>query len=200
MIALHAAVVAPEAIRSLTLYEPVAFGVLDAPNDADARATLSKVTMHWGSSADEHEGWLEQFVDYWGEAGAWRALREARAEFRRVGWVVREGVRSLVEDPTRGPTFAAIAVPTHLLSGTRSPIAGRVVRRLGEAIRGARVTSVAGVQHMAPVANADLDQPTPSGRPRRGLGARVSRAAAERSSRVASAPAIAYSSNDRRTL
>jgi pimeloyl-ACP methyl ester carboxylesterase len=161
LVGLHAAVAAPDAIRSLTLYEPVAFGVLDAAEDADARATLSGVDMHWGATAEEHEGWLQRFVDYWGGTGAWRALREeARAEFMRVGWVLREGVRTLTEDATRAGTFAALKAPTHLFSGERSPIAAqRVVRRLGEAISGAHVTSAPGVGHLGPAANADIVNP-----------------------------------------
>jgi len=97
LVGLHAAVAAGAAVHSLTLYEPVAFGVLETAEDEDARAALARVSLRWGTSADDHEAWLAQFVDYWGGAGAWAALREpARAEFRRVGWVVSEGVRSLV--------------------------------------------------------------------------------------------------------
>jgi len=76
LVGLHAAVASPAAIRSLTLYEPVAFGVLDVAEDADARATLDGVEMSWG-----------------------------------------------------------------------------------EAIRGARVTSIPGIGHLGPVANADLVNP-----------------------------------------
>jgi pimeloyl-ACP methyl ester carboxylesterase len=161
LMGLHAAVAAPGSVRSLVLYEPVAFGVLDAREDADARATLADVGMRWGTTVDEHDQWLQGFVDYWGGTGAWKALRgEARDEFRRVGWVVREGVRSLVDDTTRAATFASVTAPTHLFSAERSPLAGqRVVERLGEAIPGARVTRIPGVGHMGPVASADVVNP-----------------------------------------
>jgi pimeloyl-ACP methyl ester carboxylesterase len=161
LVGLHAALAVPEAVRSLTLYEPVAFGVLDSPRDADARGTLAAVDVRWGVSAGEHEAWLERFVEYWGGSGAWRALREeARQEFRRVGWVLREGVRSLTEDTTPGATFAAVTAPTRLFTGERSPVAGqRVVRRLGEAIGSARVTTIPGVGHMGPVAAPEIVNP-----------------------------------------
>jgi pimeloyl-ACP methyl ester carboxylesterase len=161
LVGLHAAVAAPDAIRSLALYEPVAFGVLNAERDADAIATLAGVGMLWGATVNEHEAWLQRFVDYWGGIGAWEGLREeARAEFRRVGWVVHEGVRSLTEDTTSGATFAAVKAPTYLFTGERSPVAGRcVVERLGEAIRDARVTIIPGLGHMGPIANADIVNP-----------------------------------------
>jgi pimeloyl-ACP methyl ester carboxylesterase len=161
LVALHAAIAAPSAIRSLNLYEPVAFGVLDSSEDDDARATLRGVEMHWGATSLEHERWLGGFVDYWGGPGAWSALREeARAEFRRVGWVLREGVRTLTEDTTRASTFAALETPMHLFAGERSPIASRrVVQRLGEAVRHALITSIAGIGHLGPVANTDVVNP-----------------------------------------
>ncbi len=161
LVGLHAAVAAPDAIRSLTLYEPVAFGVLDGPDDADARATLARVDLRWGATGEAHEAWLTQFVDYWGGPGAWSALREpARAEFRRVGWVVHEGVRSLMEDHTNGATFAKVKAPTHLFTAELSPVAAqRVVARLGGAIAGAKVTTIPGVGHMAPVASPDVVNP-----------------------------------------
>jgi pimeloyl-ACP methyl ester carboxylesterase len=161
LVALHTALAAPGFVRSLTLYEPVSFGVLEGPEDADVRATLGGVSMHWGTTPEEHEAWLERFVEFWGSVGGWKALREqARAEFRRVGWVVREGVRSLTEDTTRGATLAAIEVPLHLFAGERSPApAGRVTQRLKQAIPTAHLTTIPGIGHMGPVANADIVNP-----------------------------------------
>ena len=161
LVGLHAAVAAPAAVRSLTLYEPVAFGVLETAEDEDARVTLTRVSLRWGESPADHDAWLEQFVDYWSGSGAWAALREqARAEFRRVGWVVYEGVRSLLDDKTRGATFATVTAPTHLFTAERSPLAARrVVQRLGEAIGGARITTIPGVGHMGPLTNPDVVNP-----------------------------------------
>ena len=144
-------------MRSLALFEPVTFGVLDAVADADARRELEAVDFRWGPSTGERNRWLKMFVDYWGGVGAWEALREeARAEFRRVGWVVREGVRTLVEDQTPVSAYRAIRVPVTLLTGERSPLAARrVVERLSKTLPDARVTTIAGGGHMAPLTHAD---------------------------------------------
>lgn len=156
-VALLAALAAPASVRSLTVFEPVAFGCLDPVADADARAELAAVDFVWGSTPEDHDRWLAMFVDYWSGAGAWASLREeARAEFRRVGWVVCQGVTSLVADPTPASAYRAITVPVRLLSGERSPLAARrVVQRLGEALPGSTVTTIPKAGHMAPLSHAE---------------------------------------------
>ncbi len=157
-VALIAALAIPEAVRSLTLFEPVAFGCLDPSADADARVDLDRVDFSWGTSASDHERWLRMFVEFWGGEGAWAALREeARAEFRRVGWVVREGVRTLAEDRTPASAYSVLRCPVSLVRGERSPVAAsRVVQRLGESFSNARVITIPKAGHMAPLTHAAL--------------------------------------------
>ena len=160
-IALHAALTAPDSIRSLSLFDPVAFGVLDAAADGDARAELTDLDLRWGPSAADRERWLRTFVDYWGGDDAWNALREeARDAFRRVAWVVREGVRSLSEDTTPASAYAAFRFPVQLVTSENSPLAAkRVIERLREAIADARVATVPGVGHLAPLTHPELVNP-----------------------------------------
>ncbi len=156
LIALLATIEAPSRVRSLVLYDPVAFGVLDPTLDADAHAELRRVPPAW-DSREGGEAWLEGFVDYWGGAGAWRALREdVRAEFRRVGWVVYQGVTSLVREDTPASAYRGRKTPVTLLTGENSPLAAhRVVERLAESFEGSRVVTVAGAGHMGPLTHAE---------------------------------------------
>ena len=156
LVGLLAALASPAYVRSLALFEPVAFGAL-AASDAEPRAELGRIDFRWGA-ADDREHWLRTFVDYWGGDGAWAALREeARAEFRRVGWVVREGVRTLMEDTTPAAAYQVIRCPVTLMTGARSPLAARtVVERLGESLPDARVVTIPGAGHMAPLTHAGL--------------------------------------------
>jgi pimeloyl-ACP methyl ester carboxylesterase len=155
-VALLAALAVPSSVRSLTLFEPVAFGALDGARDAEARAELTKLETSWGSTDEAHERWLRSFVEYWGGEGAWSALREeARAEFRRVGWAVKEGVESLASDTTPASAYAVLRCPVTLVTGELTPLAARrVVEQLASTIPGARKVTIPGAGHMAPLSHA----------------------------------------------
>jgi pimeloyl-ACP methyl ester carboxylesterase len=145
LVALHVALALPDRVTKVIAYDPVAFGVLDRVVDADVFATLPAL-----DSDVPLEQWLQAFVDYWSGAGAWDAQREsARAEFVRVGWVVREGVRSLMRDTTKASAYAAI--PLSLITGELTPMAEqRVVERIGSPL-----TRIAGAGHMGPLTHGD---------------------------------------------
>jgi pimeloyl-ACP methyl ester carboxylesterase len=152
LIALHVALAAPDRVKGLVLYDPVAFGILD-DRDTDVTPTLAQIDVNGGATAETRDAWLRTFVDYWGGEGAWQALRDpARAEFRRVGWAVREGVRTLMADATK--VYAGLP-PLALITGEHTPIAARrVIERLAAAT-GASVAVIACAGHMGPLSHAD---------------------------------------------
>jgi pimeloyl-ACP methyl ester carboxylesterase len=158
LIALLATVAAPARVRSLALYDPVAFGVLDPIRDVEASRDLDRVRPDWDGSAEGRERWLTAFVDYWGGAGAWLALREdARDEFRRVAWVVFQEVTALVKDKTPASAYASFAGPVLLLGGERSPPAAHLVLdRLAGTFGDAKRATVAGAGHMGPLTHGDV--------------------------------------------
>ncbi|MEP7120548.1 MAG: alpha/beta hydrolase [Byssovorax sp.] len=155
LVALRAAALDPARVRSIALYDPVALGVLDPELAADAEglSQLSHLRFGWGETEAEHEAFLERFVNYWGGEGAWPRLREpARAEFRRIGWIVHEGARSLTLETTGADAYRALRIPALFVTGEHSPPAAqRVVAHLGEAVPGARVERIAGAGHMGPL-------------------------------------------------
>jgi len=152
LIALHVARAEPHAVRTLSLFDPVAFGVLDPVRDRDARDVLDRLDLTW----DAPDRWLRTFVEFWSGVGAWDSLRaEARSEFLRVGWVAREAVRTLMVDRTPLSAFAELANPTLVMTGALSPLpAQRVVDRLAETMPRARHEVIAGVGHLSPVTHA----------------------------------------------
>lgn len=158
-LALQLALRRPELVRSIAAYEPVAFGVLDEAEDADALAGLSGVKRTWepdASGADE--SWLRGFVEWWNGRGAWERLNEeTRGAFRAVGWKLFQEVMTLGVDKTDRATYGAIAVPALLLSGEMSPLTERrVVERLGAALPRATVRVFPGVGHMGPISHAAI--------------------------------------------
>jgi pimeloyl-ACP methyl ester carboxylesterase len=156
LLALQIALAYPERVHSLALYEPVAFGILGEA-DADARAALGLPAYH-ADAAGVDEAWLEAFVDWWNGAGAWAALAEpTRAGFRAVAWKVYQEVTSLMADTTDRARYAAIAVPTLLLGGMRTPLTEqRTLERLAEALPRARLHMFPDMGHMGPITHADV--------------------------------------------
>ena len=145
LLALQLALARPEAVRSLALYEPVAFGVLEEPANAPAL----------GATYDG-EPWLRGFIDWWQGAGAWdRLAPEARAQFLAVGWKVFEEVSTLVEDRTDRATYGSIAAPTLLLGGGLTPEAERrTLAALAEVMPRSELVVYPELGHMGPITDA----------------------------------------------
>jgi pimeloyl-ACP methyl ester carboxylesterase len=155
LLGLQLALAQPERVRSLALFEPVAFGILgDA--DADARAELA-LPAYRADAAGVDEAWLEAFVDWWNGPGAWAALAEpTRAGFRAVAWKVYQEVATLMADTTDRARYATIAVPTLLMGGGRTrETEARTLRRLAEALPDARLEVFPEMGHMGPITHAD---------------------------------------------
>ncbi len=151
LIALQLALRRPSAVRSLALYEPVAFGALDRPGDEALRDAS-------GLLAEEFEGepWLARFVDWWNGPGAWSGLApEARAGFLAVGWKLFREVNSLLVDRTSSATYGTISAPTLLLGGGKTPAAERrVVENLAAVMPHAKLELFPEMGHMGPITHA----------------------------------------------
>jgi pimeloyl-ACP methyl ester carboxylesterase len=156
LLGLQVALARPDRVRSLALYEPVAFGVLGEA-DADARAQLALPEYH-ADAAGVDEAWLAGFVDWWNGPGAWAQLAEpTRAGFRAVAWKVYQEVSTLSADTTDRARYATIAAPTLLLGGGRTTATERrTLERLAEAMPRARLTVFPEMGHMGPITHADI--------------------------------------------
>ncbi len=149
----------PDLARSIAAIDPLAFGILDEIEDADARAGLTTVKRTWDPDASGvDEAWLTAFVDWWNGAGAWTRLpEETRAAFRGVGWKVFQEVMTLAADQTSRETYATIAVPALILGGARSPLTERrVVEKLGASLPLGRAQLLPEVGHMGPITHAAI--------------------------------------------
>lgn len=157
LLALQLSLAQPARVRSLALYEPVAFGVLDGPGDAEAHAALEAFEPY-RAGPEPDTAWLTAFVDWWNGPGAWTALAEpVRASFRAVGWKLSEEVTSLIADRTSSATYATITAPTLLLGGDRSPAAERrTLERLAASLPNATLTLFPGLGHMGPISHGAL--------------------------------------------
>jgi pimeloyl-ACP methyl ester carboxylesterase len=160
-VALLVALERPRRVRSLALFEPVAFGVLHSLSDTAARSSLTDGGVEASLLDPEiggQEPWLRAFVDYWNAPGAWDRLPEpAQASFRAVAGKLFGEVRSLLLDRTPHETYATLGASTLLVSAEASPLAARrVVAHLADVIPGARVRTITGAGHMAPITHAGV--------------------------------------------
>ena len=144
--------------RSIAVFEPVTFGVLDPADTDDARAiaSIAQLGAYRPDARGVDEAWLRAFVDWWQGEGAWdRLAEETRQAFRDVGWKLSEEVRSLSADRTSRAAYGTIAAPTLLLGGAQSqPAETHVLRRLAAALPSARLVLFPGMGHMGPITHA----------------------------------------------
>ena len=152
LLAMHVARALP--VRSLALYEPVTFSVLDPVRDRDALDGMYTNKPSWQPDATGvDEAWLTNFVDWWNGPGAWKAMpAETAAAFRAVGWKLFEEVRTLTADTTGAAGFAVVAAPALILGGASTPLAERrTIERLVEVLPHGQLQIVDGAGHMGPI-------------------------------------------------
>jgi pimeloyl-ACP methyl ester carboxylesterase len=152
LLALHAAAGRP--VRSLSVFEPVAFGVLHG-RDPQALANLAEAETDalYDVATGGDAGWMQGFVDWWGGPGAWARLPPPRqAAMLATGRKTFLEVRALMHDHTPAARWATIGCPTLVMSGTRSPLAARSVARiLADTLPHADLAVIEGAGHMAPI-------------------------------------------------
>jgi pimeloyl-ACP methyl ester carboxylesterase len=156
LVGVTAALRRPARVRSLSLFEPVAFGVLYSKGDEAGVRDLEDYD-HDGTFFDDavggQEPWMERFIDWWQGPGAWRGLPDpSKQAFLRVGRKVFQEVRSLTADRTPHQAYASLTAPALLMRGGRSPIAARqVCAILAESMPNAELATFEDAGHMAPL-------------------------------------------------
>jgi pimeloyl-ACP methyl ester carboxylesterase len=159
-VALVAALRHRHRVRSLALYEPTLFALIDAqsapPNEADGiRHTVADA----GAALDrgDADAAAERFIDYWMGAGSWRATPAERqpaiaASVRNI----RRWAHALFTEPTPLAAWAALEMPVLIMTGGVSTASAHgVARRLLGALPTARHHEFAHLGHMGPVTDPE---------------------------------------------
>ena len=159
-VALKVALAGPGRLRSLVLFEPVLFALLNA-DDPGQPAAREIAAVRDDTIAAVDRGDLDtagaRFVDYWVGAGAWAGMPDERR--RPVATAMRK-VKSewhaAFEEPAPLSAFAALDVPTLCLVGSDSPASSRAVARLlAKTLPRVTEVEIEGVGHMGPVTHPD---------------------------------------------
>lgn len=163
-VALQIALQQLQRVRSLTLYEPVAFGVLptlgeDLPEWQEARQVAAAV------AAALDRGDLDQaargFVGYWQGRDVWPELDAAqRARLAEPMPTIRRHFEALTASRWSDAELARLHMPVRLICGgaTRAS-ARRVAQTLAATLPRVELVALAGAGHMAPIAEAERVNP-----------------------------------------
>jgi len=152
-------------LRSIFLFEPTLFASLRAvvhSIDDEARATLDAFARDPQFLYDDQFGgsepWIERFIDFWNRPGSWQRMPPAQqAVIRSLGWKMYQEVRSVNGPDVLPQLRLPSSLPMTLVQGSRTPsIAHAVVSMLSVRYPHARVWTVEGVGHMAPVTHVPL--------------------------------------------
>jgi pimeloyl-ACP methyl ester carboxylesterase len=159
-VALHVALAWPDRIASLTLYEPSAFHLLEAMGDrgAAAFAEIAEVARKTGERviAGDYRRAAIAFVDYWGGAGSWAALRPS-VQAALIRWMPKATLdfRALMKEPTPLPAYASLRMPVLIIRGEHAPRPTRTIAELlPTLLPAARLAVLDGAGHMGPLTHA----------------------------------------------
>ncbi|SOC05239.1 alpha/beta fold hydrolase [Rhodobacter maris] len=158
-VALRIAVGAPEAVRSLTLIEPVLFRAVEgSPQWRDLRGHQD----HFEALIDDgdYEAAAKGFMREWGAGVPWAALPEhQRARFCASMPMVRNISAANFEDPGRiwrEDGIEGIEAPVMLVHGDKSPpIVADVCTALAARMADVGTACIPGGGHMLPVTHAE---------------------------------------------
>lgn len=155
-IALQAALLRPERVRSITLYDPSAFHLLDqdggsAEQAEQIHAVARRVSLL--TLSGRHSEAAALFVDYWSTPGAWARMSPSRqAEIARRMPKVRAEFEALFHSRMDVSQLHEAGIPVRIVHGGASPSpARRVVELLRTRLPRAEVLSMPGLRHMAPL-------------------------------------------------
>jgi pimeloyl-ACP methyl ester carboxylesterase len=159
-VALIAALTHRDRVRSLALYEPTLFALIDAesapPNEADG---IRNTVADAGAALDrgEVDAAAERFIDYWIGAGSWRATPEDRKPgIASSVKNIRRWAHALFTEPTPLAAFENLRMPVLIMTGGASTTAAHgVARRLLSALPTARHHDFPNLGHMGPVTHPE---------------------------------------------
>ncbi len=156
-VAIKVALMRPDLIKSLTVYEPAAFHFLKDGSEVSHKLfqqiqLLSGVVTAAAADGNAAAG-MQQFLDFWNEDGFWDSL-PAQVQDRFA-----EMIPSVMSDFANGfaeswhlKDLSELETPTLVMTGLESPeIAQHVSVEIAKALPNARIALLPELGHMAPV-------------------------------------------------
>ncbi|WP_170425097.1 alpha/beta fold hydrolase [Ruegeria arenilitoris] len=156
-VAIKVALMRPDLVKSLTVYEPAAFHFLQHGDEVSQQLfrqiqLLSGVVTAAAADGDTEAG-MRHFLDFWNEKGFWDAL-PASTQYRFAQQIV-----SIMTDFANGfaetwdlKDLSSLEVPSLVMTGLESPeVAQHASVAIAKALPNARIALLPELGHMAPV-------------------------------------------------
>ncbi|OCX67162.1 hypothetical protein BFP70_03105 [Thioclava sp. SK-1] len=158
--ALRIAVAAPDAVRSLTLIEPILFKAIEGTADY-ARLQADQTQLETLIASGQDDNAVKGFIDIWGAAGMWEALTpDQRARRCAQLPIIASASRSNLEDPgdiLRPDGLESIDAPVLLIHGDKSPASvAQVCQSLAPRFQDVGTACVPNAGHMVPITHAQV--------------------------------------------
>ena len=146
----------PAQVRSLTLYEPVLFGILDHASSAYREVIGVGRAIVADARGGRFGAAAERFIDYWAGAENWAAMTESQRQtvVARIA-VVASHFDALFADPVPLRAVAALDVPVLLMLGGRTTAsAAAVADQLAGVLPSVEVRRFEQAGHLGPITHA----------------------------------------------
>ncbi|SDX82260.1 Pimeloyl-ACP methyl ester carboxylesterase [Ruegeria halocynthiae] len=156
-VAIKIALMRPDLVKSLTVYEPATFHFLKH-GDSVSRQLFSQIQLLSGvvtaAAADgDAAAGMRHFLDFWNEQGFWDALPvPAQTRFaQQIVSIMTDFANGFAESWTL-KDLSSLEVPTLVMTGLESPeITQHVSVAIAKALPNARIALLPELGHMAPV-------------------------------------------------
>ncbi len=156
-VAIKVALMRPDLIKSLTVYEPAAFHFLKDGNNVSQKLLqqiqlLSGVVTAAAADGNAAAG-MQQFLDFWNEDGFWDSLpAQVQDRFAEMIPSVMSDFANGFAESWRLKDLSKLEIPTLVMTGLESPeIAQHVSVEIAKAMPNARIALLPELGHMAPV-------------------------------------------------
>jgi pimeloyl-ACP methyl ester carboxylesterase len=159
-VALKAALLHPERVSALALYEPTLFALVDAqappPNGVDGIRNVAAAAVEALKRQNRDEA-ASHFIDFWMGAGSWATTPPQRKPAIADSMVnVGHWAHALFAEPAPLQTFARLDIPILYMVGDRSPESAQAVARvLIPKLPRATIIRFPELGHMAPVTHPE---------------------------------------------